>query len=129
MPHRNQLEAAARPRILLVEDDPAVRRSLQLMLHGKGYDVRSYASGVALLADPTVTDAACFVTDYRLPDLDGFELLRAMREGGWSGPSVLVTAFNSELLSERAEAAGFSAVVEKPLHERSLAEILNRVVT
>src|SRR3546814_15865794 len=46
-----------RPRLLLLEDDAGVRRSLQLLLRARGFDVRAYAAGAALLADPAACDA------------------------------------------------------------------------
>lgn len=118
-----------RMQIVLVEDDPAVRRSLQLVLHGKGYEVRSFASGVALLADPKARQAACLVTDYRLPEMDGFEILAALRKEGWQAPSVLVTAYHSDELAARARQVGFSEVIEKPLHERALADVVMRLLS
>jgi FixJ family two-component response regulator len=74
-----------RPKIILVEDDPAVRRSLQLLLQGRGYAIRSYASSAALRADLTTADAACLVTDFRMPELDGFAVLRTLREPRLAG--------------------------------------------
>ncbi|HQR88626.1 MAG TPA: response regulator, partial [Caulobacter sp.] len=69
------LKHEGRARLLLVEDDPGVRRSLQLLLHGRGFEVRAYASGLALLADPTALDAVCLVSDYRMPEIDGLLIL------------------------------------------------------
>src|SRR3546814_5720005 len=54
-----------RPRLLLLEDDAGVRRSLQLLFRARGFDVRAYAAGAALLADPAACDACCFIADYR----------------------------------------------------------------
>jgi FixJ family two-component response regulator len=116
-----------RPKILIAEDDPAVRRSLQLLLQGRGYDVRSYASGAALLADRSTRDAACIVADYAMPDIDGIALLREMRADGWGGPAVLITAFHSEHLKERATIDGYSEVFEKPLPDRLLTDTVARL--
>jgi FixJ family two-component response regulator len=126
MPHTI---AHDRPKVLLAEDDPGVRRSLQLLLQGRGYDVRSYASGRALLADPAATDAACFVGDFRMPDLNGLEILRALRLRGWDRPAVLITAFNTSDLARRAQAEGFSSVIEKPLLDHVLTDTVARLVS
>lgn len=117
-----------KPRILIVEDDPAVRRSMQLLLQGQGFDSRGYPSGEALLSNPDFGDPACLVADYRMEPLDGITLLSRMRDQGWLGPAVLVTGFPSAELSQRAVAAGYSAVFEKPLRERSLIDTLWRLV-
>ena len=116
-----------RPRLLLVEDDAGVRRSLQLLFRARGFDVRAYAAGAALLADPTVCNACCFIADYRLDETDGIDVLCRLRESGWSGPAVLITAFPSADLTERALAHGFSQVLEKPFREHVLGEAVARL--
>lgn len=122
------LEPSERPIILLVEDEPAVRRSLQLVLQGSGFSVRSYGAGTALLADPAARNAHALVADYRLPDGDGLTILRNLRAAGFSGPAVLITAFNSPELAARAEAAGFNRILEKPLADRLLREAVSSLV-
>lgn len=116
-----------RPKILLVEDEPAVRRSLQLLLHARGYDIRSYASSAAMFADPLANEAICLVTDYRMPEMDGLEVLQSLRARGWRGPAILVTAYGSPDLVERALKEGFSVVFEKPLYEHALADAVARL--
>lgn len=115
-------------RILLVEDDPAVRRSLQLLLQANGFDVRAYASGTSLLADDSAFDAACLVADYRMPDCDGVDTLVGMRARGWTGPAILITGFLSSDLSSSANEAGFNLIFEKPLRNRRLVEAVDRLV-
>lgn len=116
-----------RPRLLLVEDDAGVRRSLQLLFRARGFEVRAYAAGAALLADPTARNACCLVADYSLEETDGIEVLSRLREGGWSGPAVLITAFPSADLTERALAHGFSQVLEKPFREHALGDVVARL--
>ncbi len=123
------LERDRRPRLLIVEDNPGVRRSMQLLFHGQGFDVRAYGSGEALLADARAEDPACVVADYRMQGLDGIALLDALRARGWNGPAVLVTGFRSPDIVARATAAGYGAVFEKPLRERSLVEAVLRMVS
>jgi len=116
-----------RPRILILEDDNGVRRSLQLLLQGRGFDVKAYASARALLADPAAVSAACLVTDYRLADSDGTSVLESLRAGGWDQPAILMTAFGSEEIIARAKAAGFDEVFEKPLRDLALVTMLERL--
>lgn len=117
-----------RPTILLVEDDAGVRRSLQLLLSGQGYDVRAYYEGQPLLADGQSLDAACLIADYRMGDMNGLAVLEGMRQRGWKGPAVLITAFPSAELAQRAEAAGFNTIIEKPLKPHALVNLLDRLV-
>lgn len=119
--------ARERPRLLLVEDDAGVRRSLQLLFRARGFDVRAYATGDSLLADTLSHDACCFVADYRLEQIDGIEVLSRLRASGWSGPAVLITAFPSAELSERALAHGFDQILEKPFREHALGDAVVRL--
>jgi FixJ family two-component response regulator len=120
--------AGSRPKIVLVEDDAGVRRSLQLLLQGRGYDVRAYASGVALLADPAPSDAACFIADYCMADFDGIEILSELRRRDWHGPAVLISAYASPDLVARATEAGFGRVVAKPFLDHFLIDVVGQMV-
>jgi FixJ family two-component response regulator len=113
-----------RPLVLLVEDEDGVRRSLQLFLTGRGYRVRAFSAATPAIADPGCDEAALLVADYRLPDGDGLTLLAGLRQRGWQGRAILVTAFPSERLARTAASAGFATVIEKPLrHEELLASL------
>jgi len=116
-----------RPRIQIVEDDPGVRRSMQLLFQGQGFDVRAYPSGEAMLADKKSADPACMIVDYKLSGLDGIALLETLRERGWSGSAVLVTGYPTDDLAQRATDAGYAMLFEKPLRERSLIEAVRRL--
>lgn len=117
----------ARPQIVLLEDDNGVRRSLQLLLQGRGFDVKAYAGAAPLLADPEFAEADCLVADYRLADTNGIEVLRSLRKNGWTKPAVLVTAFSSAEVTAEATAAGFTEVFEKPVKDHVLITALKRL--
>lgn len=120
--------AAGRPRILLVEDDVGVRRSIQLLLHAHGYEVRAYALGAAVLADATAEDAAALIADYRMADIDGVAILSVLRSRGWNAPAILITAHLSPQVARFADEAGFTRILEKPLRERELTGTLKRLL-
>jgi len=110
--------------VLLIEDDEAVRRSLQMLLHWRGYDVRSFAGAAPVLEGNMMDDADVLIADYRLPDGDGISVLRALRRADWKGKAILITAFPSPTLTEAARAAGFDEVLEKPLRQHELIRVL-----
>lgn len=115
-----------RPLILLLEDDNAVRRSLQLLLQGRGFDVKAYAGAAALLADPEARKAGCLLADYRLSTSDGISVLEALRARGQATPAILMTAFGSDEVATRASSAGFAEVLEKPFRDHVLIAALTR---
>lgn len=115
--------------ILLSEDDSGVRRSLQLLLRSKGYNVGSYTSAKALLVDPRAHTGDCLVVDYRMPVIDGVAVLKALRAAGWPKPAILITGHYSARLAARALEAGFADVLEKPLGEHVLLRSIARVLS
>ena len=115
---------AANPRtgrdVILIEDDDALRRSLQLLLIGQGYHVLAFSQPEAAIASPASLAAACLVIDYVLPRHNGIETLRMFRAKGWQGRAVLITAFHSPGLQDAAADAGFAAVLPKPFRTDDL---------
>jgi len=119
----------ARARLLLVEDDPGVRRALQLLLRARGFDVRAYADATALIADlDAQIGAVALVADFKMPQIDGVALLAALRAAGWGGPALLITGFASHEVEARALAAGYALVIEKPLVEQAVGEAVERMI-
>lgn len=118
--------SAARHQMLLLEDDPGVRRSMQLVFQGQGYDVRAFASGEALLGDARAVQAACLIADYALAGKDGISVLSSLRSAGWQGPALLVSAFATPDLERRARQAGFAEIFEKPVKLHLLVDALER---
>lgn len=76
--------------ISLVNGEPAVRHARQLMLRSEDYEVRSYATCAALLADPRSRDYPCIILDFEMEQIDGVDLLRQMRASGWDGKALLL---------------------------------------
>lgn len=116
---------AARPILVLVEDDDGVRRGLQLLLYGQGYDVHAFASPAAALLDPAAVGARCLVVDYVLSESDGISMLSALRARGWDGLAVLITAYAAPEVRINAAHAGFAAVLAKPFRDDDLIRALN----
>lgn len=115
-------------RILIVEDDPGARRSLLLLLTGRGFDAVAYPTATQAFASAAAHPPACLVADYRLVDGDGIALLAALRAGGWTGPAILISAYSSPELLAQANAAGFAVIFDKPLREHALVDAVGRLV-
>jgi two-component system KDP operon response regulator KdpE len=83
-----RLDAARTPRVLIVEDEPALLRALRINLRARGYDVRVASAGREALAEARQRPPDVVVLDLGLPDLDGTEVIRDLR--GWSRAPVIV---------------------------------------
>jgi FixJ family two-component response regulator len=115
-------------RVLLVEDDAAVRRSLQLLLVGQGYDVRAYPSAAGLAHDPEALRADCLVADLLIPDGNAITLLADLRSSGWKGQAVLISGHLTNEWAERALAHGYAAAFAKPIGDAVLTKCLARLM-
>lgn len=113
--------------VILVEDDDALRRSLQLLLIGQGYHVLAFSQPEAALASSASLTAACLVIDYVLPRHNGIETLRMFHAKGWRGRAVLITAFHTPGLQDAAADAGFAAVLSKPFRTDDLGRAMGDV--
>ena len=109
-------------KVVLVDDDAAVRSSLKLLLTGRGYSVDAFAGGQAVLDANLGNDNVCLIADYLMPDVDGISLLGSLRKQGWSGPALLITGHFDTTLERRALACGYTAVFEKPLRHEQLID-------
>lgn len=119
------LRRAAPQRILLVEDDPAIAEVLAGLLRSQGHRVRRADQALAALAELGIEPADVLVVDIDLPDIDGFEFTRMIRQHddpGIAGAKVLVVTARAEADDElRARAAGADCFLRKPVSGAQLA--------
>lgn len=105
---------AARPTVILVDDDPAVAHAVQFSFDLEGLEVRGYRDAESLLAQSNLPEHGCLVVDQNLPGMSGLTLLEHLRADGVRLPAILITTNPRAALRERA-AAGRIPIVEKPL--------------
>ena len=120
--------AAPTSSVLLVEDDDAVRRSLQLLLRARGYEVRAYPSAVGLAEDLDARKCGCIVADLMMPQVDAIQLLAEFHAAGWRGKSILISGYLDAKWEERARAAGYDAVLSKPISESVLVRTVEELL-
>ncbi|MCC6830299.1 MAG: response regulator transcription factor [Thermoleophilia bacterium] len=111
-------------RVLVVEDDPRVRGSLERALRANGHSVESAEGGATGLAAVVRVAPDAVVLDVNLPDINGFEICRELRRRGYLTPILMLTARDS--VSDRVEGldAGADDYLVKPF---ALAELLARL--
>lgn len=113
----------ARPRVLVVDDEPQIRRFLRLGLDGHGYEVLEAETAEAALRSAATGRPELVVLDLGLPDREGFDVLAALRE--WSRVPVIVLSVRSrEEEKVRAFELGADDYVVKPF---GMAELLARI--
>ena len=110
----------AKPTIYVVDDDADVLGSLRFLLETDGFNVRTFRNGSALLTAVRSTGVDCFVIDYKMPDMNGIDLARRLRNRDMAAPIILITGYPDENIATRAAAAGVHDVLLKPLLDESL---------
>ena len=108
--------------VLIVDDDAAVRSSLKFALEIEGLAVRLYDGAAALLADRALPSCGCLVVDYRMPVMDGLELIEALRARDVAMPAILITGRANKQLRLRAARSDVRRVLEKPLSDGMLVD-------
>jgi two-component system response regulator FixJ len=109
--------------VIVVDDDPAVRHSLEFSLEIEGYTVRTYPGGRELLADGEFPGGACLVIDQNMPGINGLDVIAKLRERHVSAPAILMTGHPTSALRARAAKAEVP-VIEKPLLNNALIECI-----
>jgi two-component system, OmpR family, response regulator MprA len=111
-------------RILVVDDEPAVREAIERALKLEGYDVRTAADGALALREIAVSPPDAVVLDVLMPDVDGLEVCRRMRGAGDRTPVLMLTA--RDAVSDRVDGldAGADDYLVKPF---ALEELLARL--
>jgi two-component system response regulator MprA len=116
--------SAQKPRVLIVDDDKAVRESLRRSLEFNGYDVHLASDGAEALAGIGAAAPDVVVMDVMMPRLDGLEATRALRTAGNDVPIIVLTA--RDAVGDRVEGldAGADDYLTKPF---ALQELLARL--
>jgi two-component system response regulator PilR (NtrC family) len=121
------LNASANPRLLVVDDEPDLRTLYELTLVREGYDVESAGSveeGWALLQERGPGGFQLLITDMRLPDGSGLDLLRRIEEAGRGERAMVITAFGSPENAVEALKAGAYDYLTKPVDLRQFRAVV-----
>ncbi len=112
--------------IHIVDDEAPVRASLAFLLMSAGFAVRVHDSGPAFLEAVTDVSGACLVTDLRMPQMNGVELLEALAARGQRVPAIVITGHGDVPMAVAAMKAGASDFIEKPFADDVLIEAIRR---
>lgn len=104
----------------VVDDDPAIRRSLEQLLDAAGFKVVSYDTPLAFLDAVSDLVPGCVLLDIKMPGMDGLELQALMQQANASTPVVVMTGQGDVQSAVRAMKAGAVDFLEKPYSDESL---------
>jgi CheY-like chemotaxis protein len=106
---------SASRKVLVVDDDPAVRKSIDRVLTNKGYAVITAQNGEEALRKLNEEKYDLVYTDIRMPGIDGLEVAEQVKARKPWTPVVIITGYGTDAAEARAKAAGVSSFMHKPL--------------
>jgi two-component system, LuxR family, response regulator FixJ len=114
----------------VIDDDEAVRQSIEFLLRTSGLTARTYDSASAFLDVLETIESGCIITDVRMPGISGIDLLRRLGEMQIRIPVIVITGHGDVPLAVEAMKSGAVDFLEKPFEDelllRSVRSALNR---
>lgn len=120
-------EPAAK-QICVIDDDASLRRAIVNLMRPLGHNGTAYPTAEAFLASGDAAHCDCLITDIYMPGLNGLELLKRLRDGGFSKPAIVITAVPENGLDDRARALGACCVLYKPFDGNTLVDCVDRAL-
>ncbi|MGH8680758.1 MAG: response regulator transcription factor [Burkholderiales bacterium] len=118
----------AEPTVYVVDDEPAIRDSLALLLRSVGLASRTFPSAPAFLDGFDAGAPGCLVADVRMPGMSGLELQEALRARAAALPVIIITGHGDIAMAVRAMKAGAADFIEKPFNEQVLLDAVHRAL-
>jgi DNA-binding NtrC family response regulator len=114
-------------RILVIDDDSAERQHVKMLATGLGYEVTEAENGVQALQVLDSESISVMITDLRMPQMDGLELIHKLRADGALPPTLVLTAYGSmDLAVATVHELGVFWFLEKPVDAQSLRLLVDR---
>jgi FixJ family two-component response regulator len=118
----------AKPLIVGVDDDFRVRESIARLVKSAGYELKIFPSAESLLESGTLAEAACLVSDIRMPGIGGLELQLRVKTAYPKLPVILISAHVDEEVRSRALREGALEFLYKPFDGEELLRAIQRAI-
>ena len=113
------------PLISIVDDDDAVRNSLDDLIRSIGFRTQGFPSAEAFLSSHQARATACLILDVRMPGMNGLDLQRQMVAADWRIPIIFITSHADDGARARALEAGAVDFLDKPFREEELVNAID----
>lgn len=108
------------PTVFIIDDDPAVRDAIGLLLRTSGFTVETFASASDFLNASAARRPGCVVLDVRMPGMSGLDLQKQLQIYGYRIPIIFITGHGDVPMAIRAMKAGAFDFIEKPFQGEML---------
>ena len=117
------------PIIYVVDDDDAVRQSLDFLLRTAGFTVRTFESGKVFIESMPSLKSGCIITDVRMPEISGIDLLRRVKAQDADVPVLMITGHGDIALAVEAMKIGAADFLEKPFNDDQLLDAVRATLS
>ncbi|OGU10496.1 MAG: hypothetical protein A2X61_08605 [Ignavibacteria bacterium GWB2_35_12] len=116
--------------ICLIEDNKAIRKMFGILLNKAGYQIQEFEDGKTAVEWLNSNTAKCIIVDILLPDMNGTEIMTAIRQhpDGDVVPIIAVTGFAHPSDREKYLALGFDDYISKPVDTTTFAKIVIQII-
>ena len=112
----------------VIDDDEAMRESIAFLLGTSGFEVEAFDSAIAFLEALSDLDVICVVTDVRMPQMNGLEMMKRLKASGHHFPVIIMTAHGDVPLAVEAMRLGAFDFLEKPFEDEALLTAVNSAI-
>ena len=106
--------------ISVIDDDESFRIALAGLLHSLGYEAREFASAVEFINSGGEGSCDCIITDFKMPGMNGLDLVRLLNARGSTVPVIMVTGCSEPGLEAKIAAEGVVCLLTKPFEADAL---------
>lgn len=116
-------------RIVIIDDMEPIRRTFEMLLKASGFTVSAFSSGTQALQNADVLISSdCVILDFQLPDMDGLELCKQLRQKSIDIPVVIVSGSISDQNAQKLHTAGVEKILFKPVSGMELIKQIKSIV-
>ncbi len=112
--------------IYIVDDDENVLRALKWLFDSMHFEVKTYLDATSFLEQYNPKHVGCLITDVRMPDMDGLELLEKLKRQNSLLKVIIITAYGDIPMAVRAIKAGAIDFITKPINEKDLLKMIKK---
>jgi FixJ family two-component response regulator len=117
-----------KPTVFIVDDDPSIRESTEMLLRSVGFQVKTFVSAHDFLKADLRECLGCLILDVRMPGMSGLELQKKLLSAKTPLPVIFITGHGTIPMSVHAMKAGAVDFLPKPFDEQELLDAINRAI-
>jgi RNA polymerase sigma factor (sigma-70 family) len=114
--------------VFVVDDDPAVRDAVSVLVGSAGYRVETFASAEDFLSRRSGTERGCLIADVRMPGLSGLDMQEKLAQGGSLLPVIFITGYGEVPAAVRAMKNGAVDFLQKPFSDSTLLDRVREAI-